>query len=335
MGSRSFHLVAMNAGGIVLENRRFDTSEANLIDAFKQISGELHIHLEASELAGWVRGVLRQKVPKVAQVHVGDAKTNAWIAKDPHKSDKVDAFKLADLLRMGRVHEVYYPDEDHRALFKKIVQHYDDLTDQQSRLKRKIKARLRAQGIIVRGQAVFSTRGRERVLDKVGSRAAREVISQLYEVLDNTLRAQEKAFKLMRQESRRYPEIARFKEVPGFKLILSCRFSAYIQNPHRFSSKSKLWRYCRLGVTDRKSDGKALGRRKLDRNGLGRLKDLSRKAFQACLARRDNNAFKRTYRRSLRNTHNATHARLTTQRKILTTLWTIWRKGERYQDDKG
>ena len=37
--------------------------------------------------------------------------------KDPRKRDSVDAFKLAELLRLSRVHEVYYPHEVHRAVF--------------------------------------------------------------------------------------------------------------------------------------------------------------------------------------------------------------------------
>jgi transposase len=335
-GSRTFHLVAMSAAGAILVDRKFDMSEANLITAFKGLNGEAHVHLEATDLAGWIRGVLLQRVSRVKKVYVSHPKTNAWIAKDPNKNDRVDAFKLAELLRMKRVHEVYYPDSEDRMEFKRVVQHYDDLTDQQKCLKQKIKARLRAHGVIVRGKGVYSEAGRQKALSEISSGVARESIGQLYRVLDDTVEAQQDAFKLMRRESHRYPEIEIFREVPGIELRLACRFSAYIQTPHRFSSKSKLWRYCRLGVTDRKSDGKPLGRRKLDRNGHGRLKDLSRKAFQASLRRRDNNAFKRAYRRCLQRTHNTTHARLTTQRKILTTLWTIWKKkGGRYRDDLG
>jgi len=86
------------------------------------------------------------------------------MAKDPHKRDSVDAFKLAELLRMGRAHEVYYPDEAHRAVFKQLRQHYDDVVAQQVRLKLKIKARLGTHGVIVRGKAMYSSCGRTRAL---------------------------------------------------------------------------------------------------------------------------------------------------------------------------
>ncbi|MCA1603047.1 MAG: IS110 family transposase [Acidobacteria bacterium] len=106
--------------------------------------------------------------------------------------------------------------------------------------------------------------------------------------------------------------------------IGACRFSAYVQTPHRFSSKRKLWRYCRLSVSFRSSDGKPLRYPKLDRAGCGRLKDVSRKAFEAARQTKEGNSFKRAYSEALERTHNETHARLSVQRKIVSTLRAMW-----------
>lgn len=334
-GSSSCHMVAMDSRGKVVNNVGFETSERGLVNTFSSVAGKLEVHIEASELTGWIRGVLVERVGGISRVVVGHPKTNSWIAKDPLKKDPVDAFKLAELLRMGRVHEVYYPDEEHRSLFKKIVQHYDDLTGQQRMVKQKIKARLRAQGVIVTGEGVYRQEEGRKILQRVPSPVAREAIGQLFELLEASIDAQKKALKLMRQQARRYPEIALFRTVPGIETILACRFSAYVQTPYRFRTKRKLWRYFRLGITDRSSDGKPLGRKRLDRNGNGRLKDLSRKAFIAAMSTRDDNAFKRAYERHLESTHNATHARLSVQRKIVTTMWTMWKEGSQYKDEKG
>jgi hypothetical protein len=84
---------------------------------------------------------------------------------------------------MNRVHEVYYAEQQSRREFKQLVQHFDDLTDRQVRLKYKIKARFRAQGVIVRGQRLFSADGCTEVLDRVASHQVRTAILQLYEVL--------------------------------------------------------------------------------------------------------------------------------------------------------
>lgn len=211
------------------------------------------------------------------------------------------------------------------------------MTSQEIRLKNKIKAAFREQGVIVKGTDVYTAAGRDKYLTAVPFAAAREAITQLYELLDVTLKAQKSAMKLMKRESEKYPEIARFDEAPGCGVVSSCRFSAYVQTPYRFSAKRKLWRYSRLGITDRQSDGKPLGRQSLDRNGSGRLKEVSRTVFLGAMQTHDDNLFKRSYRGTLQRTHNKTHARLTTQRKILAVLLAMWKGGTEFNDkiDKG
>lgn len=332
VGSRSFHQLGMQPDGSVVLNRRSPMSEANLITAFSGLGQHIQVHLEAGELAAWVRTVI---APLVQRVVISHPKSNAWIARDPNKRDQLDAFKLADLLRMNRIHEVYYSDQQSRRDFKLLVQHYDDLTGQQKRFKLKIKARLRTQGIIIRDRRVFTESGRKKVLEQVTSAEIRMTICQLFDVLDHTIAAQEAALKLMLDAAKAFPEIELFKAVPGMGPIGACRFSAYIQTPHRFSNVRKLWRYCRLGVSQRSSDGKPIGRRRLDISGNGRLKDMSRKAFEAARRSKKDNAFKRAYERSLSSTHNETHARLSVQRKIVAVLRAVWLNHTPYCDELG
>jgi transposase len=310
-------------------NREFATSAANLIKAFADQRGEIHVHLEAGELAPWATSIIR---PLVSRVVCSHPQSNAWIAKDADKCDRIDAFKLADLLRLNRFKEVHYAREQSRRDFKTVVQHYDELTQQQSRLKTKLKARLRMQGVIVRGEQLFSITGRKAVLSAVKSVQVRVAIRQLYAVLDQSIESQTEARLLMLRAAQAFPEIKLFQTAPGMGPIGACRFSAYVHTPQRFSSRQKLWKYCRLSVSHRSSNGKPLRRPRLDRCGCGRLKDVTRKAFEAALRTHQDNGFKRTYRRSLEQTHDAIHARLTVQRKIVSTLRAIWINQTPYDD---
>src|SRR5215203_4583792 len=187
LGSSSFHQTVLNYEGTVTVNRSLTTSEANLRAAFADLPGELHVHLEAGELAPWAAAVIAPLVTRVVCSHPRD---NAWIAKDNDKCDRVDAYKLADLLRLNRFKEVHYAPDQPRRNFKQLVQHYDELTAQQARLKTKLKARLRMQGVIVTGERLFSATGRKEVLARVESRDLRTAIKQLYEVLDQSVAAQ-------------------------------------------------------------------------------------------------------------------------------------------------
>ncbi len=295
LGSSSFHEVAINGAGLLIVNRSFSTSEMNLRRAFSDLHGELHVHLEASELAPWVSAVITPLVHRVVCSHPA---ANAWIAKDADKCDRIDAFKLAELLRLNRFKEVY-PQEKARREFK--VQHYDELTAQQARLKTKLKARLRMQGVIVTGERLFSSAGRKPVLAQVSSRDVRTAITQLYAVLDQSVAAQGQAKLLMLRAAQAFSEIKLFRTVPGVGPIGACRFSAYVHTPQRFSSKRKLWKYCRLSVSQRSSNGKPLRRPRLDRSGYGRLKDVSRKAFEVAVHARQDNGFKRAYQQSPRD----------------------------------
>ena len=330
LGSSVFHQVAIKSTGSVTVNRDFRTSELNLRKAFADFRGEVHVHLEAGELAPWVASVIEPLVQRVVCSHPRD---NAWIAKDGDKCDRVDAYKLAELLRLNRFKQVHYAPDQPRRDFKTLVQHYDELTAQQARLKTKVKARLRMQGVIVTGEKLFSASGRQPVLAEVKSRDVRCAISQLYELLDQSVASQAQAKMLMLRAAQSFPEIKLFRTAPGIGPIGACRFSAYVHTPQRFSSKRKLWKYCRLSVRHRSSNGKPLSRPRLERSGCGRLKDVSRKAFDAAIRGSKDNSFKRTYKNALETTHDATHARLTVQRKIVSTLRAMWISKTPYRDE--
>ena len=104
LGSSNFQQVALNHAGVSGVNRDFTTSEANLVKAFSDLKGEIHVHLEAGELAPWAAAVIGPLVTRVVCSH---PQSNAWIAKDADKCDRIDAYKLAELLRLNRFKEVH------------------------------------------------------------------------------------------------------------------------------------------------------------------------------------------------------------------------------------
>src|SRR5204862_7548853 len=115
LGSSAFQQVVIRDDGSIRVNRDFNTSEANLIKAFSDLHGQIQVHLEAGELAPWAAAVI---APLVTRVVCSHPKDNAWIAKDIDKSDRVDAFKLAELLRLNRFKDVQYAPDQARREFK-------------------------------------------------------------------------------------------------------------------------------------------------------------------------------------------------------------------------
>jgi transposase len=329
-GSTVSELVAIDEAGEQVAAFKFATGKRHMLNAIQEArrshAGSWSLAVEEGELAQWIADELRGHVDRLV---VCDPKRNAWIARDPGKQDRVDAKKLAQLLKGGFLAEVYHPSDSARVEFKRAVQHYHDMTRSQAGLKRQIKSRFRALGAIERGSKVFEKSGREQVIAQLASPTSQHLVRHLYELLDQTVKTQEKSRHLMLALGRAFPEVVRFQEVPGIGPVWACTFSAYIQTPHRFHSKRQLWRYCRLGITNRQSNGEPLGRQRLDNSGVGVLKALSYQAF--CSAQKSDNEFHRHFEESLARTSNRTHARLSTQRKILTVLWTMWRRNEPYR----
>jgi len=317
----------MDFDGTFIGNQTFPTSEINIISALKAVKAkEKYLALEESTLAYWAAQVAKAHVTEVIS---SDPKENALIFRGTNKADKVDTKKLCRLLRLGELKRVYHPENDDRAIFKAAAQHYIDLRDQQVRFKNKIKAMYRHWGVIdVAGKAVYGIRNRHEYLKKVKHLHIQNQVHRLYCLMDETESMQKKALKQMKQLGRQYSEIKEFEKIPGIGEISAHIFDAFIQTPYRFANKHQLWRYCRLGVTDRSSDGKPLGFKRLDRSGNPELKSLAYRAWMS--ASSGDNEVRRFFSNSLRRTLSRVHARLNTQRKIIAVMYGMWKRGEAY-----
>ena len=320
----------MDSRGNFIGNHSFPTSEQNIIRALKSVKAkDKYLTFEESNLAYWAGQV---SSPYVKEIIPCDPRENALIYKSSVKKDGVDTRKLCRLLRFGELKKVYHPESDDRAIFKASALHYIDIRNQQTALKQKIKAMFRHWGVIdVSGESVYSKTKRNEYLKQVKHVHIKNQLNRLYHLMDEAESTQNEAFKSMKALGQRYPEIKKFKRIPGVGDISAHIFDAIIQTPDRFSSRSKLWKYCRLGVTDRSSDGKQLGYKRLDRAGVSELKGLFYQVWMAAI--KGENEVKHYYLNSLRRTHNRVHARLNTQRKIICVMYSIWKKGEEYRAD--
>ena len=164
MGSSLCQQAVIDSSGTLRFSRIVPTSEQHLRSAFEGLEGEVSVHLEAGELSAWAAGIIG---PLVKRVVVSHPRTLAWIARDPLKTDKRDAAKLAELLRLGRVHEVYQETDNKRQTFKHLVVHYEMMSREQARQKSKIKARLRTLGIIRKDTRVFGEAGQSELFEAI------------------------------------------------------------------------------------------------------------------------------------------------------------------------
>jgi len=90
-------IAVLSEGGKLVMESIVETKASSTLQFVHGLRGELHITWEEGTWAAWLYDLLK---PHVHQVLVCDPRRNALL-KEGNKSDKVDACKLADLLRTG------------------------------------------------------------------------------------------------------------------------------------------------------------------------------------------------------------------------------------------
>lgn len=331
--SRTSVLGVMNEAGEMLSTTRFDTRASNLKQAISELPDDHRIELtvEAAPMARWAHGVL---VDLVDRLVICDPRSNRLISQSAIKNDEADVIALCRLLRMGELHEVWMSENETRTVFHDQVFDLLKLRNQQRQLKTLIKTRFQAFGVLrLDGKEVFHPEKRQRWIDELPPHR-RNSTEQLYLLLDTTLGAWRDQMREVNRSGKAFPEIARFQEVPGVAEVGAAVFSAFVQDPNRFASGSQLCRYAALGITSRSSDGKPLGYERLDRRGQRELKNMSYHAWRTGIRRGHQcDVLRRFYDASTIRTGSKRHARLNTQRKVIKTLWSMWKNDSPFDPD--
>jgi transposase len=185
--------------------------------------------------------------PHVHRLLVCDARKNALL-KQGNKSDKIDARKLADLLRAGLLSPVYHG-ENGLGLLRELARSYLTLTEDTTRVMNRIKAVYRGRGIACASSKIYSPRHRDEWLSKLREPGLRRRAERLYQQLDQLQPLRHAARREMLQESRRHAANRWLKEIPYVGSIRAALLIALLQTPHRFRSKRQLWAYSGMAVT--------------------------------------------------------------------------------------
>lgn len=323
----------MSVRGEMLGRRQFTTSEENLVEAVRSLPArEVFLTIEAGPITRWAADVLR---PHVARLLVCDPRYNRLVSHASNKSDKIDVRALCELLRLDGLHPVWTGRDEDRAAFRAALYELLKLRDQQRQLRAHIKTRYRGVGILrLDGRALFHPAGREDWIALMPENR-RHGLLLLYDLFDTAYGAWCEQLAEVVRLGRAYPEIQRFQQVPGIGEVGSHVFSAMVEDPHRFQTSRQLLRFCALGITSRSSDGKQLGYERIDRTGRRELKTVAYHAWRTGVrAGQPCDVVRRFYFESKRRTGTARHGRLNTERKILTTLWSMWKNDTDFDPER-
>jgi transposase len=144
--------VLNDAGKLVMESI-LETKAVTLLQFLQGLRGELHVTLEEGSWAAWLYDVLQ---PHVHEIVVCNPRRNALL-KEGSKSDKVDARKLAELLRSGMLRPVYHRENGLRTL-RELARSYQTISKDLKRVMNRLKALYRSWGIPCGGTQVYAPR---------------------------------------------------------------------------------------------------------------------------------------------------------------------------------
>ncbi len=232
-------------GKLVMESI-VETKAATILDFFAGLRGTLSVTFEEGTWAAWLYDLLKPHVDKLV---VCNPRKNALL-KDGNKSDRIDARKLAELLRLDNLKPVYHGETGVRML-RELARSYLTIVKDLSRVMNRLKALYRSWAIPCAGRDVYYTRHRAEWLGKIREAGVRRRAEQLYQQLDMLQHLRQQTRGELLAESRKHTITVRLRQIPSLGPIRSALAVALIQTPHRFRTKRQLWAYSGLALETR------------------------------------------------------------------------------------
>jgi transposase len=198
-----------SAGKLVMECV-LETKASIILQFIHGLRGSLHVTLEEGTCAAWLHDLLK---PHVASVLVCDPRKNALL-KSGNKNDRIDARKLADLLRTGLLSPVYHAENGVRTL-KELSRSYLALTRDTTRVMNRLKALYRSWAIPCAGQRVYAPRYRSEWLAKISEAGVHRRAEIYYQQLDALRSLREQVRRDLLAEGRKHSTMNLLRQIPS------------------------------------------------------------------------------------------------------------------------
>jgi transposase len=325
-------VAVMDASGKLIMECLLETKAATIVEFIQGLQGTLSLTFEEGTSAAWLHDLL---TPHVSRLVVCDPR-KAALLKEGNKSDRIDARKLAEMLRTNQLKSVYHGEHGLRTL-KELGRSYLTITQDVTRSMNRIKALYRSRAIPCAGTSVYAPRHRAEWLAKIEQPGVRIRAERLYQQLDSLQPLRLQARCELLRESHQHAAVQLLRQIPSIGPIRSALLVTLLQTPHRFRTKRQLWAYSGFAVETHDSGEYRSVRGKLQRNreritvrGLNDnhnkdLKNLFKSAAISASTRPG--PLQDFYVALVAKGIRPTMARLTLARKIAAITLTMWKKG--------
>jgi len=331
----SISIAVLNAAGKIVMECVIETKASTLLQFLRGLRGDLHVTFEEGTWAAWLYDLIK---PHVTEIVVCDPRRNALL-KEGSKSDRIDARKLAELLRGNQLKPVYHGEHGVRTL-KELVRSYLTLSKDVARVMTRVKALYRSWAIPCSGKQVYAPRHRAEWLAKISEPGVRRRAEFYYQQLDALRSLRQEVRRELLEESKKHRAWPLLCEIPSMGPIRAAVLIGILQTPHRFRTKRQLWTFSGFGIETHSSadhryvegqlqrSKKPASIRGLNQNHNHDLKNLFKGA--ALVASSKHGPFQEFYAALLAKGMRPEMARLTLARKIAAITLLIWKKGAHF-----
>ncbi len=328
----SISIAVMNGAGKIVMESLIETKASMILQFIDGLRGDLQVTFEEGTSAAWLYDLLK---PHVTKVVVCDPRKNASM-REGNQNDKIDARRLAELLRLNHLSPVYHGEHGLRSL-KELVRSYLTITKDLGRVMSRVKAIYRSWAIPCTGKQVYAPRHRAEWLGKIGEPGVRRRAEFYYQQLDALRTVRQQVRRELLAEGKKHQAWKRLCQIPSIGPIRSAVLLGILQTPHRFRTKRQLWTYSGFGIETQSSadhrrvDGQLQRAKKqssirgLNRNCNHDLKNVFKGA--AIVASSKPGPFQEFYAALLIKGIRPEMARLTLARKIATIVLIVWKRG--------
>jgi transposase len=334
----SIVIVVLNGAAKVVEVITLQTGVAAVRSYLQRLKGRVFVTFEEGTQAQWLYEVVQ---PLVSAVIVCDPRQNRLLAAG-NKSDRIDAQKLAELLRQGAVKAVDHRDHGVRVL-KELVRNYECLVQDTTRVMNRLKAIYRGRAIACVGHELYRQDRQQQWLRKLPEPGAKARAGFLYQELAALRPLRQQAKLALLREARRQAAYAWLLSVPRLGPVSVAQILAVVGSPHRFRSKRQFWSYVGLAVVTRTSAEQEVvngvlrrSRRPVATRGLNRNHNhLLKRVFKtAATSACRGGPFSAAYEARVKRGMDPALAKLTIARQIAAITLSLWKRGELFQVER-
>ena len=325
--------LAIEQRGKIVARYSVPTTIPAISTVLSSLQGRKILAMEEGPMAGWLYRNLNEKVEKFV---VAEPRRNKLITCEGDKDDKIDSGKLAVLLRGNFLKPVHHTCDSHLAHLKHWTNLYHDRVRDAVRDINKIRACCRMHGVQIPRKVVRNQAHRHDWLLGLDNPVLKAQLQMLWIGYDATREQVDLAKKQFSSYANKYPIIKYWRELPGVGLVRAATIFAYLDTPWRFKKRSKLHKYCGVGLVRVTSGKDKKGRPRPPRLKLPwavnrRIKNAVIGAATSAIGQRDN-AFTDYYERMLSNGITPANAKHSVARKMVSTMSAMWKTNSQFDE---